>query len=118
MGIINIRTPTPVSDVRELCAEITMTAKQHLCRTRRLSSVAWFCAGLLIGAHSAWAQTASVALNDAPRDAMPRPMDPGAILPFNTDAHRLVDLRSINLGTWLPDEPALDLFAGELHADG
>lgn len=118
MGIINIRTPTPVSDVRELCAEITMTAKQHLCRTRRLSSVAWFCAGLLIGAHSAWAQTASAALNDAPRDAMPRPMDPGAVLPFDADAHRLIDLRDIVIGTWVPDDPAADLFTGGFGADG
>ena len=118
MSRINVRTPTPVSHVKELGAAITMTAKQHLCRTRRLSLAAWFCAGLLTGAHSASAQTAWITFDDSTRDALSRPMDPGANLTFDPDEHRLIDLQRMTIGTWAPDDPASDLFTGKFETNG
>ena len=76
------------------------------------------CMGLLLAPATVVAQTTSTTLNDSPWDALARPMDPGAVLPFDTDAHRLIDLQSITLQTWSPDEPAIDLFTGEPRSDG
>ena len=72
----------------------------------------------LVLAGAAHGQTTSTTLNDSLGDALARPMDPGAALPFDAASHRLIDLRSITIGTWAPDAPTADLFAGEYGADG
>ncbi len=51
-------------------------------------------------------------------DAVPRPMDPGAILPFDIEAHSLVDLQCIVIGAWSPDDSLSDLFTGRFGTDG
>lgn len=83
---------------------------------QRLLMVTLFCTGLLSGMSSVQAQVASVTLRDSSMDAIPRPMDPGASLPFDSDKHNLIDLQSITIGTWIPDDPASDLFIGK-HGD-
>jgi len=45
-------------------------------------------------------------------------MDPGTVLPFNAQAHRLVDLTELSVAAWSPFEPQSDLFLGEFDADG
>ncbi|MBI1827398.1 MAG: hypothetical protein HY287_07390 [Planctomycetes bacterium] len=51
-------------------------------------------------------------------DAIPRPMDPGAGLPFDVKAHRLIDLRQLSVVSWSPYEPQSDLFLGEFDPQG
>ena len=64
------------------------------------------------------AVAAPVVLNDPIGDGVPRPMDPGAILPFDKNAHRLPDLVSVSLGSWMPADPRNDLFAGSWDLSG
>ena len=51
-------------------------------------------------------------------DAAPRPMDPGAVLPFDAVQHRVPDLRAISLDVWSPDDATTDLFAGQIDSAG
>lgn len=45
-------------------------------------------------------------------------MDPGAGLPFDAQAHRLIDLRELSVESWTPYEPQSDLFLGEFDPAG
>lgn len=54
----------------------------------------------------------AVTFPDHPCDAMPRPTDPGRLLPFDPQAHRLIELLEISLSLWAPDDPSSDLFTG------
>lgn len=78
-----------------------------------LQSVIAIC---LLLASTAFGQTST--FNDSLGDVLARPMDPGAILPFDTEMHHLVDLQSITLGLWAPDDVTTDLFAGTESVDG
>ncbi len=64
------------------------------------------------------AQPASVEFADPPHDCLPRPIDPGALLPFDAARHKLPDLLGITLASWTPDEPAADLFTGAADPAG
>ena len=57
-------------------------------------------------------------LADRSDDTVARPTDPGSDTPFDSDAHRLVDLLRMDIGTWAPDFPGTDLFTGTFDANG
>jgi hypothetical protein len=54
---------------------------------------------------------------DPAGDAMARPTDPGALLPFESELHHLPDLIAVQLGAWEPFEPDTDLYEGEFTDD-
>ncbi|RME41526.1 MAG: hypothetical protein D6788_01050, partial [Planctomycetota bacterium] len=56
-------------------------------------------------------------LSDPAGDAVARPTDPGAVAPFDPQAHRLPDLVEIRLGAFEPDAPTLDPFTGQFLLD-
>ena len=59
-----------------------------------------------------------IRLPDEFRDVAVRRTDPGLNLPVDMHAHPAIDLLEIQLGTWLPAEPAADLFRGEFDGAG
>lgn len=76
------------------------------------------CAMLVMSARPLLGADASVTYSDSPRDAVARPTDPGAVMPFDPEAHRLIELREMTIGAWVPDDPEVDLFEGEFKSGG
>jgi len=66
----------------------------------------------LLLAGGAFAVPPTIRMDDALGDVLVRRMDPGANLAFDTGLHRLIDLQSIALSVWAPDDPVGDLFSG------
>jgi hypothetical protein len=57
-------------------------------------------------------------LIDPTGDAVARPMDPGTTLPFDAQAHRLIDVKELAVAPWTPYAPESNLFLGEFDPDG
>lgn len=76
------------------------------------------CGLLTPGAEPGWAQSAYVTRIDRRGDAVPRRTDPGALLPFDPEEHRLIDLLAIRLGRFRPEYPRENLFVGDFAPQG
>lgn len=51
-------------------------------------------------------------IHDPAGDIAPRPMDPGAALPYDAVRHRLPDLLTVSLARWSPHDAVADVFSG------
>ncbi|MFQ5591564.1 MAG: hypothetical protein ACE5HE_10410 [Phycisphaerae bacterium] len=81
------------------------------------------CAVALCTAIATWGEPRSstdgvTTIADPPSDAVVRRTDLGADGPVDPQLHALVDLQSITVGAWAPDDPAADLFSGVFDVDG
>lgn len=73
---------------------------------------------LLVVTRPTWAGPSVTTFEDLAGDAVPRPMDPGTVLPFDLGAHRPIDLLRIRTGRWAPEDAAVDLFTGAFMDEG
>ena len=71
-----------------------------------------------VGVGYARAQIPRLTLPDRPGDEMPRPTDPGALIPVDPLVQRLPDLTGLQMGRWTPAAPTEDLFMGDYDTNG
>ena len=85
-----------------------------------LAGAVLVCVALVLGISRGGTVAAapSVTVADSGDDAAPRRTDPGGDGPFDSDLHRLIELREMIIGKWAPDDPEADIFVGTFANSG